>query len=123
MSELVSSVEIKKADGKNITFNFQFENGLPVKPLINVKREIWVNNDNLYGITAMISEDDIRNISSLNVKNISWHDTNDSNIKNIWIHLEECYLVIKNIEKLLLEKMLKQKLLLTFVDNNNNQLN
>lgn len=35
MSELVSSVELKKADGNPIKFNFQFENGLPIKPVIN----------------------------------------------------------------------------------------
>ena len=39
MSELISSVELKKKDDNPINFNFQFENGLPIKPLLNVKRE------------------------------------------------------------------------------------
>lgn len=43
MSELVSSIEIKKADGKNITFNFQFENGLPVKTMFEVTTDIWMS--------------------------------------------------------------------------------
>ena len=45
MSKLVSSVEFKKADGKPIAFNFQFENGLPVKPLIQAPVKIWFDKD------------------------------------------------------------------------------
>ena len=44
MSELVSSVELKKADGNPIKFNFQFENGLPIKPVINATYKEGIHN-------------------------------------------------------------------------------
>ena len=48
MSELISSVELKKADGKPIAFNFQFENGLPIKPIIETGHTFgFHNNDSL----------------------------------------------------------------------------
>ena len=123
MSQSVSSVELKKADGKPITFNFQFENGLPVKPLLKVKREIWINENSLYGITVMLSEEDMKHIINFNIKEISYHETNNSDIKAIWIHLEKCYLILSNINSKLLVKMLEKKLLFIFVDNKQNQLN
>ena len=123
MSKLVSSVDLKKADNKTITFNFQFKNGLPVKPLLKVKREIWINENSLYGITVMLSEEDMKHIIDFNIKEISYHETNDSDIKTIWIHLEKCYLILSNINSKLLVKMLEKKLLFIFVDNKQNQLN
>ena len=44
MSELISSVELKKADGNPIKFNFQFENGLPIKPVINATYKEGIHN-------------------------------------------------------------------------------
>ena len=65
MSELISDIELKKADGAPINFSFQFENGLPIKPLLNVKREIWINEESLYGITVMIAEENKKYITPL----------------------------------------------------------
>lgn len=48
MSELISSIELKKTDGSPIKFNFQFENGLPVKPIIETGHTVgFHNNDGL----------------------------------------------------------------------------
>ena len=58
MSELISSVELKKADGASIKFNFQFENGLPIKPLLNVNGSIWYSKkDDCYGISIILTKD------------------------------------------------------------------
>ena len=123
MSELISDIELKKADGAPINFNFQFENGLPIKPLLNVKREVWINEESLYGITVMIEEENKKYINSFDIKEVSYHDTDNKNIKTIWIHLENCYLVISNINNDLLNKMIERKLLFTFVDSEKKQLN
>ena len=123
MSKLISSVELEKADGTPIKFNFQFENGLPIKPLLNVKREVWINEESLYGITVMIAEENKKYINSFDIKEVSYHDTDNKNIKTIWIHLENCYLILSNINNDLLSKMIQKKLLFTFVDSEKKQLN
>jgi hypothetical protein len=38
---------------------------LPIKPLLNVKREIWINEESLYGITVMIAEENKKYITLL----------------------------------------------------------
>ena len=68
MSELVSSVELKKADGNPIKFNFQFENGLPIKPLLIVNGSIWYSSkDNCYGVSIILTKDDLKNKRYLSV--------------------------------------------------------
>ena len=120
MSELISSVELKKADGKPITFNFQFENGLPVKPIFEVPYTLWVNKKTgRYGITLKLSNDLVVNDFTLN--SVSFHNTKEKN-KDIWIHLPECYFIMKNIENHFIEKMESQGIGIAFVDKDGNQL-
>lgn len=122
MSKLVPNVELKKADGKPIKFNFQFENGLPMKPLHNVPYEIWSSESlNGYGITVTLKS--LLEIKDLTLSVVSYHNTKNSKLKDIWIHLAECYIVIKDVEKPLVEKMQAKGFGVVFLDENGQQLN
>ena len=100
MSELISSVELKKADGASIKFNFQFENGLPIKPLLNVNGSIWYSKkDDCYGISIILTKDDLKQVTNYTVNTISYHETDNLLKENIWIHLENMYLVMQNLDK------------------------
>ena len=120
MSELISSVELKKADGQPITFNFQFENGLPIKPIFETFYTLWMNKKTgRYGVTLKLN--DSLDINDFTLKNVSFHNTGQKQ-KDIWIHLPECYFIIKSIENDLIEKMEFQGIGVAFVDKNGNQL-
>lgn len=122
MSKLVPSVELKKADGKPIKFNFQFENGLPMKPLYDVSYEIWRGeNISKYGITIVVKKE--FNLTNVKVTAFSYHNTKSENFKDIWIHLDDCYLTIKNVEKPLVDEIKSKGLVIEIVDENGQQLN
>ena len=100
MSELISDIELKKADGAPIKFNFQFENGLPIKPLLNVNGSIWYSKkDDCYGISIILTKDDLKQVTNYTVNTISYHETDNLLKENIWIHLENMYLVMQNLDK------------------------
>ncbi len=120
MSKLISSIELKKADGAPIKFNFQFENGLPVKPIIEPSYEIWFSEKiNKYGITMTMNSK--YEINDLTLSNISYHYTSVE-MKDIWIHLPTSYLVIREINNKLIENMKVNGLAIVFVDENGNEL-
>ena len=117
MSELISSVELKKADGQPITFNFQFENGLPIKPLFEVSYKIWVNKKTEeLGVTIKINQSMLINDFILN--NVSYHHINE-HTKDIWVHLPNCYLILKNIKNTIIEKMNNNGLIVEFLNESN----
>lgn len=120
MSELVSSVELKKADRNPIKFNFQFENGLPVKPRFEVITDIWMSKKTgEYGITLHLNESlDIHNFT---LENVSFHKTKKES-KDIWIHLPECYFIVKDVKNNIVDKMNTDGLGISFIDQNGNQL-
>lgn len=118
MTNLTPSVELKKADGRPIKFNFQFENGLPMMPTYEVPYEIWVNpKTEKHGLKLIINSS--LGINNLNFSEVSFHQNHDN---SIWIHLTNCYLLLMNVEKKYIDKMEKYGLSISFVDENNNKL-
>ena len=122
MSELVSSIELKKADGKPIKFNFQFENGLPVKPILKTDFKVGKNKkSNQIKIFVIISE----NISfnNLLIKNITYHDNLEApKSKDIFFHFDDFYIVYYGMEENLLKSCLSNNTIVGFYDNNSNPL-
>ena len=105
MQKLVSSVELKKADGKPITFNFQFENGLPMKSILSMTYSIGLKEDTEELVVMCYIQDDTEDIDFF-IHNISTFEK-DSTTSELWIHFKEYYGVI-NIKKEYLA-MLEQK--------------
>jgi hypothetical protein len=120
MSNLVSSVELKKADGKPITFNFQFENGLPMKPLFEAPYVLWISKKTKrYGVTIKLN--DSLEVNDFTLNNVTFHNTKKES-KDIWIHLPQCYFVVKNVKNNIVEKMKSDGIGIAFLDKNGNQL-
>lgn len=121
MSQLVSSVELKKADGKPITFNFQFENGLPVKPIIDVKSVIGLTQETKEIVVMCYFQDKTDYIDfNLCIKNLSIFEM-DIDTSELWIHFENCYIVL-NIKKKYLNLLEQKNSYFQFYDLNENLL-
>lgn len=120
MSKLVSSAEFKKSDGSPIVFNFQFENGLPVKPLFYAEGNIMFSEkQNKYGVFIKI--DDSFDKNNFNIENVSFHKTN-AFTNDIWVHLHDCYFVVKDIEVSIIEKLEEKGLSIFFINKNNKKI-
>ena len=124
MSELISSVELKKADGASIKFNFQFENGLPIKPLLNVNGSIWYSKkDDCYGISIILTKDDLKKVTNYTINTVSYHETDNLLKENIWVHLENIYLVMQNLDKENITKLKNNGVAVLFFSEENILLN
>ena len=124
MSELISSVELKKADGASIKFNFQFENGLPIKPLLNVNGSIWYSKkDDCYGVSIILTKDDLKKVTNYTINNFSYHETDNLLKENIWVHLENIYLVMQNLDKENIKKLKNNGVAVLFFSEENILLN
>jgi hypothetical protein len=121
MSELISSIELKKADGAPITFNFQFENGLPIKPIIDVKYMIGLTKETkeIVVMCYFKNKSDYENLN-LVIKNISIFEL-DKNISEVWVHLENSYIVL-NINQEYIKLLENQNSYFQFYDYNENIL-
>ena len=121
MSELLSSVELKKADGAPIKFNFQFENGLPIKPIIDVEYIVGLTKETKE-IVVMCYFKNKSDYESLNlfIKNISIFEL-DGNLSELWVHLENSYIVL-NINKEYIRLLENKNSYFQFYDYNKNLL-
>lgn len=115
MSELVSSVELRKADGKPIKFNFQFENGLPVKPILSVVSAIGETEKSKELVIILYIQDNTEKID-FNINNISTF-RKDNLDHDLWIHFENNYAVI-NIEDKYLKRLEKENSYFQIYDKN-----
>ena len=124
MSKLVSSVELKKADGKPISFNFQFENGLTMKPILNISGSIWYSDDEkCYGVSIILTKSDLNKVVDYKVNMLSFHETDNSLKENLWVHLENCYLVMQNVDKVNTDKLKKNAVAVLFFNDDKVILN
>ena len=100
MSQLVSNVEFKKSDGKPITFNFQFENGLPMKPLLEIIPEYRINlEENYVKLLYYLDKKESLFFSFSDVENLSFHESReDVDNYELWIHFEAGYLKTSGLE-------------------------
>ena len=97
MSQLVSSVELKKADGQPITFNFQFENGLPIKPIIETGHTFgFHNNDGLPVFLIYLTSSNQETFKNEDVKEIIYIKKNKS--YDMWIIFDSFYIVLNDVQ-------------------------
>ena len=54
---------------------------------------------------------------------ISYHETDDSLKENLWVHLDNSYLVMQNLNKLNTDKLKKNGLAILFFNEDNIVLN
>ena len=108
-------------DGQPITFNFQFENGLPIKPIIDVKYMIGLTKETkeIVVMCYFKNKSDYENLN-LVIKNISIFEL-DKNISEVWVHLENSYIVL-NINQEYIKLLENQNSYFQFYDYNENIL-
>lgn len=122
MSELISSVQLKKADGKPITFNFKFENGLPMKPILKADFKVGKNKQSQQiKIFGIVDKEIV--FDNLLIKNITHHDSLDApNNKDIFFHFDDFYIVYYGMDEELLKLCLSTNAIVGFYDRENNPL-
>lgn len=117
MSKLVSSAEFKKSDGSPIVFNFQFENGLPVKNIINATyKQGHKKSDNSPCLLVVLEKKDEcifrQEDSVLNV----YFESKSKGI-DLWIEFDSFYVYLE-----LIDAFENEKFHFWILDSNNNIL-
>lgn len=114
MQEFKNNINIKKNDGTPIKFNFQYENGLPVKPIIYPPFEALKNKkNNINSLYIFLPDDFIKNNNNINIEDI--YIENDL---NIWIVLENYYIVLQKNPSIIIESVKNKKINIRFFDTN-----
>ena len=114
MNENQSSIILKKENGKPITFNFQLENGLPVKPILYPPFEALKNKkDNINSLYIFLPDDFIKSNNDINIEDIYI----ENNI-NIWIILATHYIVLQKNPDIIIESVKDKKINIRFFDTN-----
>ena len=115
MEELKSNITMQKNDGKPNKFNFQYENGLPIKPILRPKFKVLSNSNNNLLFCIYLKSSFIDNNKILNPENISFDIES-----NLWIHLKESYIVLMNIPDKIISNIKNNNFELSFFDITNN---
>lgn len=85
-----SSITINNSNGTTTTFNFKFENGLPIKPIIYPNFEIIEYEDHSLGFHIYLEEQNMNN----NYFNIEHYAVND---KEVLISLNLNHIILSNL--------------------------
>ena len=116
MTDNQSSISFKKEDGKPITFNFQLENGLPVKPILNPPFDVLKNKkDSTLSIHVYLTTENISLIQSFSI-----NDIYIENEKNIWIILKNGYIVLHKLPDIIISSIKNKNIIIGFFDTNKN---
>ncbi len=114
MEELKSNITMQKNDGTPIKFNFQYENGLPVKPILYPPFEALKNKkDNINSLYVFLPDDFIKSNNDINIEDI--YIENDI---NIWIILATHYIVLQKNPDIIIESVKNKKINIRFFDTN-----
>lgn len=116
MTDNQSSISFKKEEGKPIIFNFQLENGLPVKPIINPPFDVLKNKkDSTLSIHVYLTTENISLIQSFSI-----NDIYIENEKNIWIILKNGYIVLHKLPDMIISSIKNKNIIIGFLDTNKN---
>lgn len=113
--DLNSHVVLKKEDGSNTTFNFKFENGLPVKPIIECEYSVgYSKKNNCYVIAIYLNENNIQKLKPFNVDKVAYNNS------EIWLLINENYIALNQLEDKIIYEYKNKELGFYFYDNKNN---
>ena len=104
-----SSVELKKADGSPIKFNFQLPNGLPYKPLIIPHyKTVQDTITKQIAIYSYLEQDEINIFNSLKIDgNLGIFKKDDG---EIWLIGNTHYIVFKNLNDKIIQELKNKNL-------------
>ena len=112
-----SSVELKKADGSPIKFNFQLPNGLPYKPLIIPHyKTVQDTITKQIAIYSYLEQDEINIFNSLKIDgNLGIFKKDDG---EIWLIGNTHYIVFKNLNDKIIQELKNKNLVFCFFNLN-----
>ena len=100
-----SSVELKKADGSPIKFNFQLPNGLPVKTILTPPFDfVHSSKTNKYEIYITFSQLELKDINKIDIIEFKIYNN------DIWIILKNHYIVLYNLNDKIMNELNKNNL-------------
>lgn len=116
MTDNQSSISFKKEDGKPVTLNFQLENGLPIKPILNPPFDVFKNKkDSTLSIHIYLTTENISLIHSFSI-----NDIYVENEKNIWIIFKNGYIVLHKLPDVIIDSIKNKNIIIGFFDTNKN---
>ena len=114
MTELVPSVDLKKADGSPLKVNFFFENGLPFKPTNNNDYTFGFHKDNNIPVLLMTIKQDDSVFKNEDIKQVLYETI--KNKINLWLVFNSFYICFNDVEDSF------KKFYIGISDHNNNYL-
>lgn len=115
MTDNQSIISFKKEDGNPITFNFQFENNLPIKPILNPKfKLVQSTTTKEFGIYITFTKNDQNTINSIDILNYKLFNNNE-----FWLILKNCYIVLTEFNAKIIQEIQNNNLVFCFFNENN----
>lgn len=111
----MSEVKISNDNGSTTTFNFKFDNGLPVKPIINPAYETgYSEEDQFYVLSMYLTDEDLKKLENLNIEGFTY----SLDKKEIWLLINEHYVVFGEVSDIIIRAFDKRNVAFYYLKEN-----
>lgn len=99
----MSELTINNQNGSNTTFNFKFDNGLPTKQIVSPEyQEMFYELENVYVIFINLKNKELDELQNLKIDGYFCEEKNG--VGEIWLFINDKYLVIENLNAKIIEE-------------------
>ncbi len=99
----MSEVKINNQNGTTTTFNFKFDNGLPTKPIVSPEyKTMFSESENTHVIFINLKNKELEDLGNLKIEGYFYE--NDNETGEIWLFINDKYLVIENLNVKIIEE-------------------
>lgn len=113
----MSEIKLNNQDGSTTTFNFKFDNGLPVKPIVNPAYQAkYSKEQNQYQLHIFLNHDDFQQVKDIEISGYACEIINKRG--NIWLFINDLYLVLGDLNVKIIEELQNKKLDFCFFNEN-----
>jgi hypothetical protein len=114
----MSELKINTQNGSTTTFNFKFDNGLPVKPIINPAYQAkYSKEQDQYQLHIFLSKEEAEKIEDIEIEGYACEIINKRG--NIWLIINDLYLVLGDLNVKIIEELQNKKLDFCFFNEEN----
>lgn len=105
----MSEIKINNQNGSTTTFNFKFDNGLPTKPIVSPEyKTMFSESDNTHVIFINFKNEELEELQNLKIDGYFYEEDNE--FGEIWLFINDKYLVIENLDVKIIEEFENKRL-------------